>query len=1029
MTRNDPGAAKNDSAETADPFSTAVLRRRVLAAWADSAARFREDANAEEDFALSGYRDRLIIELAQNAADAARRAGVQGRLLFRLNGLRLTAANTGAPLTAEGAESLSTLRASSKRHSGDATGRFGVGFSAVAAVSDDINVTSHGHALLYSQQRARDAVATVTQDNPALRSEVERRNGHVPTLRLPFPAPPATEPGYDTVVTLTLRSEDDRMRVRTLLEQTGEALLIAMEGLAEVVIDIGGQSRTLTRVSDTAGADFTTTVDGVGTRWRTVRRTGAFIPAMLADRPREERDHTTWVVQWAVPVTRDGSIGPLPEDVAPVVYAPTPSDTALSLPALLIATFPLSADRRNVQPGPATEFLIRATADAYAELMTRLSGSAALHLVPVATLSGGWFESTLREDISQRVRDTPFLETHEGQRVTPRNSIVLDIGTGRAAPHLAGVLAPIVTGLLPGDWDPRIPQLRALDIRRLDLAATADLLADRAHPPEWWSAVYAAIRADAAHGADLGELGALPIPLADGRLVRGARSVLLPPHANSGDLTPDNLAALGLRIVHPDAVDPLLDRLGATQLTAATALMDPLTEALVRDSVDHHRPEEISRAVLALASEAGLTSDDVPWLAELALRDEEDEYVPAGELLIAGAPLEAVIADDAPLTRVHPEVVDRHGTAVLRAAGALWTFTLRRASDVELTGEPGDLDEVFSGAIDGIEEWGDYVLSLIGASAVPPMIPELGCIADLDLVDDRKWREACALLADPDLRQTVTTAVRVVSADGGVHDVPSHAAWWLRTRARIDNRPLTHYRTADADAEIRQLFDELPDPLDAQLAHAIGIRQHLREVVRDSGGADDLLARLADPRRTLDRAALHAIWAALAQVEPDLVTPPERVRAVQDGKLVIADADDVLIVDQPDLLPLLAQQPLIFAPLHSAASLADVLDIPLASEEIQKTVAPNGSVREVPEVVHLFLPGAAQTYMQHDSLLMNGAPVEWVVVDGELHASTPGGLARALAWGAGRWERRHLLTAVLCEPQRASEFVAEAELE
>ena len=65
------------AAEGADPFGTARLRRGVLDAWATSPARFREDANAEEDLVLGGYRDRLVVELAQNAADAAARAKVR----------------------------------------------------------------------------------------------------------------------------------------------------------------------------------------------------------------------------------------------------------------------------------------------------------------------------------------------------------------------------------------------------------------------------------------------------------------------------------------------------------------------------------------------------------------------------------------------------------------------------------------------------------------------------------------------------------------------------------------------------------------------------------------------------------------------------------------------------------------------------------------------------------------------------------------------------------------------------------------
>src|SRR4051812_21742228 len=135
-----------------DPFETAAIRARVLQAWAASPVRFREDANLEEDLVLGGYRDRVVVELAQNAADAALRAGVPGRLRLTLAGTTLTAANTGAPLDAGGVTGLSTLRASAKidevvsgsgpdSEPGSAAGaeaapvgRFGVGFAAVLAV-------------------------------------------------------------------------------------------------------------------------------------------------------------------------------------------------------------------------------------------------------------------------------------------------------------------------------------------------------------------------------------------------------------------------------------------------------------------------------------------------------------------------------------------------------------------------------------------------------------------------------------------------------------------------------------------------------------------------------------------------------------------------------------------------------------------------------------------------------------------------------------------------------------------------------
>jgi hypothetical protein len=76
----------------------AELRRSVPAAWTDSPTPFREEANAEEDLVHGGYRDRLLVEFGQDAADAAARAGVPGHLRLELSGDVLRAANTGAPL-------------------------------------------------------------------------------------------------------------------------------------------------------------------------------------------------------------------------------------------------------------------------------------------------------------------------------------------------------------------------------------------------------------------------------------------------------------------------------------------------------------------------------------------------------------------------------------------------------------------------------------------------------------------------------------------------------------------------------------------------------------------------------------------------------------------------------------------------------------------------------------------------------------------------------------------------------------------
>ncbi len=142
-----------------DPFRTAELRAAVLSAWAGSPTRFREDANAEEDLRLGGYADAWFVELAQNAADAARAAGVPGRIRVELRDGELAVANTGAPLDEAGVAALASLRASAKRDDPGSVGRFGVGFAAVLPVSDAPRVLSTTGGSMPAEMRTTFLVA------------------------------------------------------------------------------------------------------------------------------------------------------------------------------------------------------------------------------------------------------------------------------------------------------------------------------------------------------------------------------------------------------------------------------------------------------------------------------------------------------------------------------------------------------------------------------------------------------------------------------------------------------------------------------------------------------------------------------------------------------------------------------------------------------------------------------------------------------------------------------------------------------
>ncbi|MCR3744819.1 hypothetical protein BS35_007403 [Actinomadura glauciflava] len=985
-----------------DVFGARALRERVLRAWAESPARFREDANAEEDHALGGYRDRVVIELAQNAADAARRAAVPGRLALTLRTggePLLIAANTGAPLDAAGVEALSTLRASAKRDEPATAGRFGVGFAAVVAVSDTPAVASGTAGVEWSSARARELVEGIA----GLEEELGRRGGHVPLLRLPFALERAPEvpEGFDTVVRLPLRDEAVEP-VRRQLGQVGAALMLALPALEHVEIDIDGDVRTLTAERRAPGE---VVIDGG--LWRTVEEHGDLPAELLRDRPVEERARPFWQVRWALP--EEG----LPEGTPGVLHAPTPSDERLDLPALLIASFPLAPDRRHVAPGALTDFLIDRAAEAYVRLLGELPVSPrVLDLVP-GPIAAGELDARIRRVVRERLPEAPVLP----HRTRGRDAIAVDAPAAFVEVLGGGDTGgdAVVGGLLPPEWPARSPALAALGVRRVELADVIDELAAVDREPAWWHRVYEALT-----GAATDALGALPVPLAGGtgRVVRGPRGLLI-----ADGVDPAGLDVLGLRFVHPEAVHPLLARLGAVEAGPRAVLADAAVRAAVEESFDSDDPDAVAEAVLGLVAAAHADPGDEPWLAELALPGDDGELYPAGELLLPDSPLRGLMADDAPFGVVDGEVLERWGAETLAAAGVLDGFALAKAEDVNLTGLA---DEAESLDLDDEDLWADEVLRRTGEQDLPPLVPEFTAVRDLELVDD--WAAALRVLAAPPWRSAIVDPAHVALHTGRRVGVPSYTAWWLSRRQVLDGRRPGEFRLG-GDEALAGLYDVAPQGLDEHLLLALGVRTSLVELLDEPGGAQELLDRLGDAQRPVGRAQLGGLWTALADAPDAAVEPPDRVRAVVDGDVEVVDAADALVLDGPDVLPLLEGQPLVIAAQGRDARLAELLDLPLAGDEIPGVVESDGEDRPVPEAVRAVLPGAPGEYLDHERLIVDGQEVPWWTRDGRIHASGAAGLARALAWSAGHWGDRLLLEAVLRAPETLPVLLAEDDLE
>ncbi|MDN0194144.1 molecular chaperone Hsp90 [Streptomyces sp. S.PNR 29] len=1025
------------AAEGADPFGTARLRRGVLDAWATSPARFREDANAEEDLVLGGYRDRLVVELAQNAADAAARAGVPGRLRLTLRDGVLVAANTGAPLDAAGVESLSTLRASAKRDT-PSVGRFGVGFAAVLAVTDEPAVIGRHGGVRWSLAEARLLATETARHSPGLGDEIRRRDGHVPLLRLPFAAEGTAPDPYDTVVILPLRDTPAADLAERLLHAVDDALLLALPGLEEVVVETGQETRTLRRRAEGALTVVEDSREGT-TRWRTASAHGPVAPELLADRPVEERLRPHWSVTWAVPVdAADGT--PARPRTSPVVHAPTPSDEPLGVPALLIASFPLDSTRRHAAPGALTDFLVERAADAYAELLAdwRPVTTGVIDLVP-GPLGKGELDGALRQAILERLPRTSFLppaveaeepDSELPESLRPRDAEVVE-GAGA---DTVRVLADVLPTLLPAGLERRV-ELRTLGVARVPLTDAIDRLAGLERDPGWWWRLY-----DSLAGVDPDRLSGLPVPLADRRTTIGPRQVLLP-GTDTARIDPEVLARLGLKVAHPDAAHPLLEKLGALPATPRAVLTTPQVRAAVAASLDEEGgvsweedaldAEELADTVLALVRDAGLEPGDEPWLGALALTDEDGELSPAGELVFPGGPF-AQVMREGELAAVDAELADKWGEEPLAACGVLVNFALVRATDVvldpdELEPREGDFPEPDDpGLLDAVDVWSEDVLDRFPDSPVPPVATEIVAVRDLDLVDDDKWPQALALLAQPPLRDALTQPVRILLHDGTHEVVRPYTAWWLRGHPVLAGRRPAGLRAAGGDPLLRGLYDEADATGfdDEQVLRALGVRTSVAALLDEPGGAAELLDRLADPEREVTPAQLHALYGALAELDPEQVTLPDELRAVIDGRVEVVDAADAVVCDSPDLLPFTSGVPLLPVRPTRAAELAELFQVRRLSESVTGEVDSEGTEHGVPEPVRVLLgPRTPASYVEHEELVVDGVEIDWRLTDdGVLHAATLEGVAAGLAWAAGQWPRRFEVAALLEDPSRTEEL-------
>jgi hypothetical protein len=330
-----------------------------------------------------------------------------------------------------------------------------------------------------------------------------------------------------------------------------------------------------------------------------------------------------------------------------------------------------------------------------------------------------------------------------------------------------------------------------------------------------------------------------------------------------------------------------------------------LSDPALRSEIDTDpADEQLVHSVLGLLRSAPDTTV-AAWLGRLHLQTEDGDLRPADELLLPGSPLAAVLVEDSPFGTVSAEWVQRYGAAAFRALGVGWDFTVLH--EEYPTGPDHDLPDE--------EQWWRTLDD-------PPQT--LAAVRDLDLVDPERWPQALTLLAESDSTATL------------LGDRVGYTAWWLRHYAVVDGVPLGGWR-APSDLTVAGLLDPIEHPQGDDLSGALG-----NAGVEDAGAARMMLGRLADPARTISPLVAATAHTALAtalrerRIELDDIEPPGGTRTLA-GSVV----EDAVVLDVPWLAAAVDPDRLVTlvpAGFALASSLADLLDIPTATEEFSGQV-------------------------------------------------------------------------------------------
>jgi hypothetical protein len=411
------------------------------------------------------YAGRELLEMVQNAADAAAETGGGGRVLIEISRDGIIVANTGQPFRMGGVESLMTAHTSDKpTRKRKLIGAKGLGFRALLNWSHEPIISSGALEMGFSAEHAAAMIDELVKGAAGVRKIVDQEDER-PVPALAFPAigeelervgnaqaskllgrtRGARAEGFDTVVAAPF---DDSVALDRATVQAAEfepTFLLFVSALASITLRIEGRPEVIWQRRKLAGhlELLAVTADGVRSeqRWLCYRRSGEL--SLKA-----ARKTTSFEAAVALRIDEPNAPGYL--------HSYFPTSILLPFPALFHATLELDSNRKSLKSGSE---LNNGVLHALAELFTE-----SLETVALDQKAGvlGFLE--MRSDFPE-----PLVEFERAAYASAQTRRIVPVARGRR-------VTPAEARIGPSGYQNYLPTKLFKDLARVDSDAERQVL-------------------------------------------------------------------------------------------------------------------------------------------------------------------------------------------------------------------------------------------------------------------------------------------------------------------------------------------------------------------------------------------------------------------------------------------------------------------------------------------------------------------------------------------------------------------------